>query len=307
MSFLEKLPSLKKDQIISGRWEGNHYKILRTIGTGGSGTVYLVKDEEGCLKALKVSPDLFGLNSEYRVLVFLRSCRELMSLNVVPAVSELDDCQIDSRIYYFIVMEYCRGENLGKFKGRLSLKDAALVGRHVACFLDCLHRTGFIFGDLKPGNIIFNFETGHTYVVDYGSVTVKGGKLRQFTPSYDRATWQAGERVADESYDMFSLGMLLVVLVSGNIRRSQYKHPDKIKEEISGRISNSVMREAVRKALSQNSLSCSDIFSHLTGIEFEGGSTYNSVYRVNSILIKLVGLTSAVSLIVSLIYFNQFR
>lgn len=279
MIFFEKPPFLKKGQVISGQWEGNRYKIIKSVGSGGSGAVYLVEDEAGCLKALKVSPDLYGLNSEYRFQVYLRSFRELQSLNVIPGAFEIDDCYIDSRNYRFIVMEYCKGEELGKFRGRLGLKDAALVGRKVAVFLDCLHRVGFVFGDLKPGNIIFNFKTGQIYVVDYGSVTVKEGKLRQFTPSYDRATWQAGARVADESYDMFSLGMLLAVLISGKITRSRYKHPEKMTEDIPARIPNSSMREAVRKALTQSALTCSDIFSPLSGDEFERAMADNGINR----------------------------
>ncbi|HWI55561.1 MAG TPA: AarF/UbiB family protein [Desulfobacteria bacterium] len=307
MSLFGKLPYLKENQVISGQWERNSYKVLKLLGSGGNGAVYLVEDGAGLLKALKFSMDLFGLNSEYRVLVFLRSCSELQSLNAIPAVFEIDDCQINSKTYYFIVMEYCQGENLRNFRGRLGIKDAALVARKVAVFLECLHRTGFVFGDLKPGNIIFNFKTEQIYIIDYGSVTVKGGKLRQFTPSYDRATWQAGARVADESYDMFSLGMLLVVLVSGNVRRGRYKHPDKVIEEISGRIPNSAVREVVRKALSQNALTCKDIVCRLSVDEIETGFSQNSVSRLKKVLINLVGLASVASLIMSLIYFKQFH
>lgn len=307
MSLFEKLPYLKKNQIISGQWERNRYKILRLLGSGGNGAVYLVEDEAGVLKAVKVSPDFFGLNGEYRILVFLRSCSEIQKLNAVPAVFEIDDCKINSRIYYFIVMEYCQGEDLKKYKGKLSLNDAAIVGRKVAVFLDCLHRTGFVFGDLKPGNIIFDFKTGHTYIVDYGSVTVKGKKLRQFTPSYDRATWQAGVRVADESYDMFSLGMLLAVLLLGDIKQSRYKHPNEVMEEISRRIPNPVIRDAVRKALTQDALTCDDIACSLSSDELECNPCQNNMYRFNNILINLVGLTSIISLIMTMIYFNRFR
>lgn len=279
MSFYEKPPFLKNGQVISGQWERNRYKILEPVGSGGSGAVYLVEDEAGCLKALKISADLYGLNCEYRFQVYLRSYREMQNLNVIPVVFEIDDCYIDSRTYRYIVMEFCKGEELAKCRGKLGLGDAVLVGRKVAVFLDCLHRMGFVFGDLKPGNIIFNFETGQIYIVDYGSVTIKEGKLRQFTPCYDRATWQAGERIADESYDMFSLGMLLAVLISGKITRRRYKHPDKLTEGISDRISNSTMREVVRRALTQNALTCSDIFSPLSGDEFETAMTENGINK----------------------------
>ncbi|MCK9906216.1 serine/threonine-protein kinase, partial [Frankia sp. Cpl3] len=81
--------------------------------------------------------------------------------------------------------------------------------------LQVLHSHGWVFGDLKPENIIVTRTEKQVRLIDFGGVTKLGNAVRQFTEEYDRATWQAGDRRAEISYDLFSLAMVMIRLVTG--------------------------------------------------------------------------------------------
>ena len=52
-------------------------------------------------------------------------------------------------------------------------------------------------------------------IIDWGGVTPMGCSVKEFTPVYDRASWDKGIRTADAEYDLFSLSMLFAVLLLG--------------------------------------------------------------------------------------------
>jgi serine/threonine-protein kinase len=73
--------------------------------------------------------------------------------------------------------------------------------------LEGLHRQGYIFGDLKANNMLVT-AFGEVELVDYGGVTEEGRSVKQFTEIYDCGFWNAGERVASVSYDLFSFAIV---------------------------------------------------------------------------------------------------
>lgn len=302
MNTIVCLPALKKGQIILGRWERGRYKILSRIGCGGNGSVYLVEDQKGLHKAIKISTDIYGITCEYRIMVFLRCCRELSNTRIMPQVYEIDDFQVGSTVYHFIVMEYCTGKNLGLYKGRLKEIDAARVVSRVARFLNHLHRAGLVFGDIKPSNIIYNFNTGSVRVIDYGSVTAKGKRLKQFTPGYDRESWNAGPRTADERYDMFALGLLLAALVLGKLYPGNSS--GKSYTELTERIKNRDLKEIVSKALAQTADDCGELANSLTRVleEWAAPNRFNP-----GTIINYFGAASAASFILGLVYYYGAR
>lgn len=302
MNTVGKLPVFKKGQIISGRWERGRYKILSRIGCGGNASVYLAEDQQGMLKAIKISPDIYGITCEYRIMVFLRCCRELRNSHIMPQVYETDEFQVGTTVYHFIVMEYCPGKNLGLYKGRLKEIDAVRVGSRVAFFLNYLHRAGLVFGDLKPSNIIYDFTTGSVMVIDYGSVTIKGKRLKQFTPGYDRASWQAGSRKADEGYDMFALGLLLAALVLGKL--CPHNNSGKTYAQLTERIQNRHLKEIVLKAMAQTPDNCGELADNLFRVleEWVPQDKFSS-----GTVINYFGAASAASFIVSLVYYYGVR
>lgn len=294
-------PVLKKGQLILGRWERNKYHIIKHIGKGGNGSVYLVKDNKGALLAMKISTDLVGLTCEYRMLVFLKNCQGSGDISVVPQVYEIDDFHINRIVYHYIVMQYCIGRNLAKFQGRPSAADAVIIGYRIAGFLSCLHQAGFIFGDLKPDNIIYDFKNKSLYVVDYGSVCVKGQALKQYTPGYDRANWQAGLRVADEKYDIFALGMVLAALTLGKAYTSETHELDRLFSRITNGVGNIPLQTIILKALRQEFVTCAEISFSLAEAQLNVSCDHREV----GLFVNAVGITSLMSFILSVFYYYK--
>lgn len=296
------LPVLKRDHIISGRWERGHYKVLNRIGCGGNGSVYLVEDRKGLLKAVKISTDIYSITCEYRTMIYLRCCHELKASHIMPQVYELDEFQMGQTVYHFIVMEYCPGKNLGLYKGRLDELDAIKVGKQISAFLNDLHKAGLVFGDLKPSNIIYDFDTGSVKVIDYGSVTVKGKRLNQFTPGYDRASWQAGSRTADERYDMFALGIFLAAMVLGKL--CSCNNSQQLYSRVMERIKNRDFKNIVLKALTQTANNCGELADNLSCLLEE----WIPPDRLSTgTVVNYFGAASAASFIASLVYYYSVR
>jgi len=288
-------------QIISGRWEQKSYKVIRMLGLGGTAQVYLVQGENGHLRAMKTSPDIIGITHEHRILCFLNHSKPLKRLGIVPAVYELDDFQRGREVYHYIITDYCSGTNLGKYKGKLNASDIAVIGKKTAEFLSCLHETGFIFGDLKPGNILYDFNAKNIYITDFGSVSMKGHFLKQFTPGYDRVSWRAGTRMADEQYDIFSLGMLLTTLKLGKIRGRSEKGTEYLVSLVTRRVRPESLQKVILKALRQETQNCGEIALALGVVSSSGSAAQGS--GETAVFVNVVGTTSVISFILSLIYY----
>ncbi len=296
-------PVLRSGQKITGRWERNSYRIVRLLGQGGTGLVYLVQNDNGGLRAMKISADVTGITYEHRILVFLNRCGRIKELGIVPEVYELDDFQIGKTVYHYIVTRYCPGTNLGTCLGRLRNRHVAVIGKQVAGFLSRLHEEGFIFGDLKPGNIVYDFPTGKINIIDYGSVSVKGHSLKQYTPGYDRASWQVGTRIADEQYDMFALGILLTALAVGKRELSPGGGLSGLISLVTRRIEPGHLQKTIVKALRQEAAGCREIALCLSVAEKESETAKSG--RENTMFVHIVGAASVISFILSLAYYYQ--
>ncbi len=293
----------KIGQVVTGRWERNRYTIVRLLGQGGTGRVYQVRDSIGRLLAMKVSGDLFAITHEHRVLVYLNNCSGGRKPDVVPRVFELDDFQVGSEVYHYLITEYCPGKNLGSRLGRLKPGEIAAVGKRVAEFLHWLHRHGFVFGDLKPGNVLYNPESGAVYIIDYGSVCLKGHGLKQYTPGYDRASWQAGTRVADEHYDMFALGMLMASLALGKVRGKDGGKLSSLYSRVLQGIRHPLLRATIVKTLKQETRDCSEIAAELSAIPRE--SEDQGYGQETAAFVNIVGAASVLAFIVGIVYYYQ--
>jgi serine/threonine-protein kinase len=294
---------LKYGQIVTGCWERKSYTITKLIGRGGTGVVYLAKDKWGKPWAMKISTDVVGISHEHRILRFLNNRREVSGLTIVPKVMELDDFRIGSKVYHYIITEYCRGVNLGRYSGGLSLYNAAVIGRQVAEFLNRLHDQGFVFGDLKPGNLVYNFKSSMVYIVDFGSVTIKGQALKQYTPGYDRMSWGAGTRIADESYDVFALGLLLSTIILGKSCGKDKPDLPSLISRASDRIQNPMLRGTIAGILKQENFTTRDVVENLLLIIEEERSVKS--LRASTWFVRIVGAASAAAFVLSLAYYYQ--
>lgn len=293
-------PLLGAGQIITGRWERNSYKIIRLLGRGGSSLVYLVKTSDGQIRAMKISTDLVAITHEHRILLYLNHQNKAGETEAIPAVYDLDDFQIGPKVFHFIIMQFCEGANLGKVRGRIGNKALCSIGLHTARFLMFLHTKGFVYGDLKPTNIVYDFSREATYIVDFGSVTAKGEAIKQYTPGYDRAGWHAGTRLADEQYDLFSLGIFLTTLVVGSLEGKSNQGLPGVLNLIQQRVKNQGLRKIIMQTLTGRTWA-SEVVKNLDPLVEQ--EIMNNGSRQIKVFVNIVGSLSLLSFILSLAYY----
>ncbi|HOJ15229.1 MAG TPA: serine/threonine-protein kinase, partial [Deltaproteobacteria bacterium] len=143
------------------------YEIIREIGRGSMGMVYLARDPQiGRDIALKVlRPD--RVESEDFVRRFLREARAIGRMSH-PNVVTVHDVGEDHGTVY-IAMELLEGEPLNVYaaKRTLRLEDIAGIGAQIARCLDYAHGRGIVHRDVKPQNIIVSPD-GTVKLTDFG-------------------------------------------------------------------------------------------------------------------------------------------
>jgi serine/threonine protein kinase/Leucine-rich repeat (LRR) protein len=199
------------------------YKLVRKLGEGGMGAVYLATGPDGKSVAVKVLPRNLGGNAEF-VKRFRReadAATKLKHPNIIGAFAAGEDLG-----YHYYVMEYCDGMPLDKL---LLAKKFLPVGQAVALTLDVAralkyaHDLGIVHRDIKPANIMLDRD-GQAKVLDLGLSkdladtamsfkTVTGAVLG--TPHYISPEQAQGERVVDGRSDIYSLGATLYHFLTG--------------------------------------------------------------------------------------------
>ncbi|MDP4099195.1 serine/threonine protein kinase [Paenibacillus sp. P96] len=212
-------PGLAPGTVITGKWKRGSYVIQRLLGRGANGTVYLVRDAgQGRQYALKLGKDAIDLQSEINVLTTLQTQGKQAAFrtNGVPSyLFEVDDFRLKDKDVPFYVMKYVKGEPLHLFIARNGMRWYGVAGLAVLNRLAELHESDWVFGDLKPQNIMVA-SLGETELIDYGGVTKRGSSVKQFTEWYDRGYWNAGGRSADPQYDLFSFALLTIHILEGD-------------------------------------------------------------------------------------------
>lgn len=233
---------------IMGRWKRRTYQLVRMLGQGENGVVYLTACD-GAHFALKISWDATALSLEWERM------REFSHALVAPCpkVYELDDAELDGQCAHFFVMEYVEGKNLRQYVSHQGVEAVPDLLLQLANLLHSLHERGFVYGDLKPENVLMHKATGKPILIDFGGVTPLGTVVKEFTEIYDRAFWGWGMRKADEHYDLFSLAMMGAFLYQPMNSRTREKliqsSPDVRKTALSRYFQQLHERSGVGRAL----------------------------------------------------------
>jgi serine/threonine-protein kinase len=130
------------------------YQVVRELGRGGMGVVYLAVDERlGREVAIKALPEHLADEPD-RLVRFQREARVLASLNH-PNIAGIHGLE-ESEGSHYLVLEYVEGESLDAVLGRgpLALDEAIEFGVSIARGLEAAHEKGIIHRDLKPANIM---------------------------------------------------------------------------------------------------------------------------------------------------------
>ena len=202
------------------------YKLLRKLGQGGMGAVFLAEDSMLLRQvAVKVLPKKFAANQEFlaRFKREAQAAGRLSHPNIVGAYAVGEEAGIP---YY--VMEYCAGESLEevlKRTGRLPWQEAVALTKQIADGLGYAHTQGLLHRDIKPANILMTPEH-QAKVLDLGLAkhlgeegstgfqTLSGTAVG--TPHYIAPEQARGEKNLDGRADIYSLGATLYHLVTGS-------------------------------------------------------------------------------------------
>jgi serine/threonine protein kinase len=215
---------------VNGETHIGQYKIVRTLGAGGMGTVYL--GEHLLLGRRAAIKTLLPALSIHREIVdrFFNEARAISAITD-PGVVQIFDFgyHVDGTAY--IVMELLEGENLGTRLdrlGKLSLVESLRIGRMIASSLYAAHERGIIHRDLKPGNVFVirdNDAPGgeRSKILDFGicklqnnqdaSTTQTGVMLG--TPVYMSPEQCRGSSDVDARSDLYSVGCVLFHMLTG--------------------------------------------------------------------------------------------
>ena len=194
--------------VVKGKWYQNVYEILETLGYGATGTVYLAKSKQG-LVALKMSENSMSITSEVNV---LRHFSKVQGSTLGPSLLDVDDYVTTktSQSIPFYVMEYMKGSSLLSFLQKKGEEWLGVLMIQLLSDLEKLHQAGWVFGDLKPENLIVVGPPSKIRWFDVGGTTYIGRSVKEYTEFFDRGYWGLGSRKADPAYDLFAVAMIMM-------------------------------------------------------------------------------------------------
>lgn len=191
---------------IRGKWHHKEYVIQKELGAGANGVVYLAGSTEGTV-AIKFSDNPATIATEVNV---LKSLEKVQDKILGPSLLDVDDIKINGNLLPFYVMEYIQGDHLLDFLERKGSDWIVVMALQVLSNLEELHKLGWIFGDLKPENLIVQSPQQRIRFIDVGGTTQAGRAIKEYTEYFDRGYWSAGGRRAEPSYDLFALTMIII-------------------------------------------------------------------------------------------------
>jgi eukaryotic-like serine/threonine-protein kinase len=209
----------------------SHYRILKELGAGGMGEVYLAEDTQLSRNvALKLLPkaSVSDQNAKRRLVREARAAAKLDHPNIcsVYDVGEADG-------HTFIAMQYVEGETLAERcrKKRLQLRECLEVAIQVTDALSEAHSRGIIHRDIKPQNIMLT-DRGQVKVLDFGLAKMipQGSpadtnaltltEITEHSVVVGTVPYLSPEQIhgqgPDVRSDIFSLGVVVYEIVTGH-------------------------------------------------------------------------------------------
>ncbi|CAD8067435.1 unnamed protein product [Paramecium sonneborni] len=196
----------------------SHYEIIKKLGQGGFGEVYLVKHlSTKNLRAAKVILRK-TINCEETLLEETEILKTLDHPNIVKVLEIFADFK-----YYYIITEYCKGgELLDRIKTitNYSERIAAKYMKQVFSAIMYCHNKNIVHRDLKPENILFDSKDpeANLKVIDFGAsekMVNESNLTKKVGTPYYVAPEVISEPEYDKKVDVWSCGVILYILMIG--------------------------------------------------------------------------------------------
>ena len=261
----------------------NRYKILDHLGTGGMATVWLgydtILDRQVAIKTFKIDA-----NDEDAVKRFNREAKAVTSLSH-PNIVSIYDVENEGEFYY-LILEYVEGMTLKDYmikNPRIPIETIVHIAKQIAAGLSHAHQNGIIHRDIKPQNILMN-ENLTCKITDFGIARAYGDTTLTQTNQmlgtvYYLSPEQARGNVATAQSDIYSLGILIFEMITGQIpfkgesavaialKHLQEELPDidKYRDNVPQSVKNIVL-QATMKNPNERYISSKELFEDLSTV-----------------------------------------
>jgi len=203
------------------------YRIIREIGRGGMGAVYLAeRADEQFKKRVAIKLIKRGMDTDAVLRQFCKE-RQILAGFDHPNIARLFDGDTTEEGLPYFIMEYVEGVSINDYctKHALSMNDRLKLFREICAGVSYAHRHLVVHRDIKPSNIFVTSE-GVPKLLDFGIAKILGPEadgatmvtapgLRLMTPEHASPEQVRGEPVTTAS-DVYSLGVVLYELLTGS-------------------------------------------------------------------------------------------
>ena len=211
--------------------EIGHYKVMRLLGKGGMGAVYLAADTKLDRRvALKILPPEFSRDKD-RMSRFVREAKSASALNHPNIITIHEIGEADGT--HFIATEFIDGKTLGEYSkaNPFDYKSVLEIAIQVASALDEAHSAGIVHRDIKPDNVMVR-ANGLVKILDFGiakltaqtasdeadatviQTQTQAGMIIG-TPQFMSPEQARGQTVNHQT-DIFSFGVMFYEMLSGS-------------------------------------------------------------------------------------------
>ena len=202
------------------------YRVLKLLGKGGMGSVFLLENAEGGRVAAKILDPVMAGDHESRRR-FVREAQFALGVKHPNLIETYDVGEDPETGLCYILMEYVSGGSLADYlkeHGALSVEDAVAVVQAMASVLEQAREKGIVHRDIKPSNIMFDAE-GTPKLADLGiarggpagteTTTVTQTGMMIGTPAYMAPEQMLDAHHVDTRADIYSLGVVFFEMLTG--------------------------------------------------------------------------------------------
>ena len=216
----------------AGDYDFGRYQIVRPLGEGGMGTVYLAEQREPIRRRVALKVVKLGMDTS-QVLARFAKERQALAMMDHPNIARIFDAGATPKGRPYFVMEYIEGVPITQYcdAKRMTIGQRLELFLSVCRAVEHAHQKGVIHRDLKPSNVLVTEQEGRPLakVIDFGIAkatdqwAIEKTLITQFGEMVGTPEYASPEQAAvltadvDETSDVYSLGVLLYELLIGAV------------------------------------------------------------------------------------------